>query len=598
MHPSLAFWAKTFPSSPDSPAFKPVLHHLLDVAAVAATYLRLHPARCAREAARSGLAMQEYATAAAFLAGLHDLGKFTRSFQAKVPDLWPVEALGALPRERLFETPHWRATGHLLQLDPLHAEFLALFPALGGGEGALLAAVAGHHGRPPPDRDSERKSVKALWNQGEIDAVCMNAAAFAFAALRRLIEMRPLPDLDEDRAPALSWRLSGLVTLADWVGSDADYFPPQAIDMPLEDYWCGAQSAAGRALAAKGLTPRPPALTASLASLSPLAAASPRPMQSLAETLPLAEGPQLILIEDATGSGKTEAALLLAARMMAAGLGEGVYFALPTMATANAMHKRLEEIGPRLFTDGAGATSLILAHGKSRVSAALAALSARQGGDGEPTNASACNAWIADDRRRAFFADLGAGTIDQAFLAVLRKKHLTLRQYALAGRILIVDEAHSFDAYMNEEFRTLLHLHALNGGSAIVLSATLSLRARQALACGYYAGVGMRATQAKTAAQRGASLDYPLLTHWTAQQPPTERAVALDARLKRRVDVERLEDRATAESRALAAAARPAQRRRRTIHRRRRPQSDVTSTHRAATRPKIRWDNARRNGVN
>ena len=52
-------------------------------------------------------------------------------------------------------------------------------------------------------------------------------------------------------------------------------------------------------------------------------------MQRLAEELTLGAGPQLILIEDATGSGKTEAALLLAARMIEAGLGEGVYFALP-----------------------------------------------------------------------------------------------------------------------------------------------------------------------------------------------------------------------------------------------------------------------------
>ena len=69
-------------------------------------------------------------------------------------------------------------------------------------------------------------------------------------------------------------------------------------------------------------------------------------MQRLSEKLTLGTGPQLILIEDATGSGKTEAALLLAARMIETGLGEGVYFALPTMATANAMHKRLGEIAP------------------------------------------------------------------------------------------------------------------------------------------------------------------------------------------------------------------------------------------------------------
>src|SRR5471030_2566515 len=78
--------------------------------------------------------------------------------------------------------------------------------------------------------------------------------------------------------------------------------------------------------------------------------------------------------------------------------------------------------------------SVILSHGKAQVAAALARLEAIPSGDGEETTAASCNDWIADDRRRAFFADVGAGTIDQAFLAILPKKHLTLRQYALAGR--------------------------------------------------------------------------------------------------------------------------------------------------------------------
>ena len=55
------------------------------------------------------------------------------------------------------------------------------------------------------------------------------------------------------------------------------------------------------------------------------------------------------MIEDGTGSGKTEAAPLLAGRLMAAGLGEGLFVALPTVATANAMHGRLEAALGGLF---------------------------------------------------------------------------------------------------------------------------------------------------------------------------------------------------------------------------------------------------------
>jgi CRISPR-associated endonuclease/helicase Cas3 len=267
-------------------------------------------------------------------------------------------------------------------------------------------------------------------------------------------------------------------------------------------------------------------------------------MQRLAGELPLGRGPQLLLIEDATGSGKTEAALLLAARLMAAGLGEGLYFALPTMATANAIHGRLSGIASQLFADDPGARepSVILSHGKAQLAAALARLEAIPSGDGEETTAASCNDWISDDRRRAFFADVGAGTIDQAFLAVLPKKHLTLRQYALAGRILIIDEAHCFDAYMKEELGALLRLHAMNGGSAIVLSATLARNIRRQIARSYYEGLGFTRKQAGKLSARCASTAYPLLTHITRDEV-AEHAPELDARLARTVAIERLESR-------------------------------------------------------
>ena len=73
----------------------------------------------------------------------------------------------------------------------------------------------------------------------------------------------------------------------------------------------------------------------------------------------------LAVIEDETGSGKTEAALILARRMLAAGKGAGLYFALPTMATADAMFSRLRPLLPRLF---AGAPSVTLAHGRAGLS--------------------------------------------------------------------------------------------------------------------------------------------------------------------------------------------------------------------------------------
>ena len=85
-------------------------------------------------------------------------------------------------------------------------------------------------------------------------------------------------------------------------------------------------------------------------------------------------------------------------------------------------------------------------------------------------------AYFADDRHKALLADVGVGTIDQALLGVLPTKYATLRQLGLSSKILIIDEAHAYDACMSREVERLLTFHGGMGGSAIILSATLPRR--------------------------------------------------------------------------------------------------------------------------
>ena len=126
-----------------------------------------------------------------------------------------------------------------------------------------------------------------------------------------------------------------------------------------------------------------------------------------------------------------------------------------------------------------------------------------------------------------------------------------MRQYGLAGRILIVDEAHCFDAYMGEELSTLLELHAQNGGSAIVLSATISLQQRRDMAEAFAKGLGLR--DPEDLSDQLCSEAYPLLTSATIGGVQ-ECESGFDSALRRSVTVERLPDRITAETRVLSAA--------------------------------------------
>ena len=307
-----------------------------------------------------------------------------------------------------------------------------------------------------------------------------------------------LAGLKEPEARRLSWLLSGLTVQADWIGSNTEWFGARSATTPVGHYWDDALSRAEAAVAKAGLhgaRPLPDGARHVLAGSQ-----RPRPMQSAAGDVELPDGPCLALIEDATGAGKTEAALILAARMMAAGKASGFFFALPTMATSNAMLARLEAVAPRLFK---GKPSLGLTHGRASLNELFRSIRGRDGSD--PGVEVSCGPWLADDRRRILLADVGVGTIDQALLAVLPTRFNTLRLKALSEHILIVDEAHEFDPYMETQLQRLLEFQARLGGSAIVMTATLPLEMRDRYANAFQRGLGLR----RPAAVLGRS--YPAL---------------------------------------------------------------------------------------
>jgi CRISPR-associated endonuclease/helicase Cas3 len=69
---------------------------------------------------------------------------------------------------------------------------------------------------------------------------------------------------------------------------------------------------------------------------------SPSPVQSFLAAVPL-QRQFILVVEDIMGSGKTEAAFALAARMLNAGHCDGVFMGLPTMTTADSQASRQAE---------------------------------------------------------------------------------------------------------------------------------------------------------------------------------------------------------------------------------------------------------------
>jgi CRISPR-associated endonuclease/helicase Cas3 len=538
---ALPYWGKASPSSHEAGAalWHLLAHHSLDVAAVGVQALRRWPALRSLFSHRFGLHGSQLECWVSFWLALHDLGKFAESFQSQCPDVFLALRQRAPNPAKPYTLRH-DSLGMLLWMEVLREQVVdeAWFGPnsfdLADGLDCWARACSGHHGQPP--------TVGDHWGQ-HFDMVQDRAAALAFVASVRQIFIsddlaHAIGALDPvafyKSSQELSWWLAGLAVLSDWLGSNTAFFAYQDQPVALADYWRHAQQQAAIALDASGVVAPASAAEMRLSTLFP-AIAQASPLQQWAADVSLPNTPQIHLLEDVTGAGKTEAALLLTHRLMAGGQADGFFIALPTMATANAMYGRIAEAYARLFADQA---SLVLAHGQRGLVDQFAATvlpadaEAHDPRQHDETASGRCTAWLADHNKRALLSPAGVGTVDQALLAVLHSKHQSLRLLGLLRKVLVVDEVHACDTYMQGVLEVLLEFHARAGGSAILLSATLPQRMKQALLTAFARG-------AQAPAPRARATGYPLATSWPAGDGGalSETAVATRPDVQRRVAV-------------------------------------------------------------
>lgn len=477
---------------------KPIRYHLLpyhclDVAAVGHMILSKDDMLLHKFATVTGLGERAcYNWLVLFLA-LHDIGKFSITFQSLRPDL--LKKLQSCDSTNSYTVRH-DSLGNLFLRFSLESEKFG-FPGISYYEwqDVIMAAVrayTGHHGIPPQMRGAngmplnfssffgkEDSSAGVLYVQEVCTMLCSNIESLALLNPHEL----------EEPIKKASWLMAGFVVLCDWIGSNSTWFEFFEEPMKLQEYWekCAIPQAEKSVLEAGINTGRRIIEPSGFSGLFPRIS-SPTPLQKFVEQCPLGSSQQLFILEDVTGSGKTEAALLLAGRLMAAGRGKGFFIALPTMATSNAMFNRLAgkpapDVPPVYlrFFEKKTEPSIVLAHGARHLSDTFMETVAGSGiGVAEEELASAqCSAWLADNRKKALLADVGVGTLDQALLAVLPARFQSLRLFGLASRVLIVDEVHAYDPYMNKLLQNLLTFHAAFGGSAILLSATLPTHVRR-----------------------------------------------------------------------------------------------------------------------
>ncbi len=534
-----SYWGK---ARPDVVVEDGVTHHLLpyhclDVAAVAASWWEKSAAirlvGCTAFGYSSGdeAAVRQLRAWILFFIALHDLGKFDVRFQMKAPDAlsqcWPslnfrdVDSANQIIRTYAHggEGYSWFVQEYqsLLGLEVSDYEIL-------DGWCPWIAAVTGHHGVIP--------SSSAINTPNAEDYVIQYDARARrewFGALSELF-LEPVGLNLRDQPPpchegAQAW-LAGFCSVVDWLGSSEQVFKYTTERIPLDSYFAERLNLAAvrNILATSGLAQSIKDYRGIQAVLP--ANWTPRQVQTLVDGLLVTRG--LTIIEAPTGSGKTEAAMAYAWRLLSAGYADSIVFALPTQATANAMLDRLIEFAEKVFP--IGATNVVLAHGKRDYNPQfidLKTASVSRTAQGKEEAWAQCAEWLAQSRKRVFLGQIGVCTIDQVLLSVLPIKHKFVRAFGINKSVLIVDEVHAYDRYMYGLLDAVLARQRATGGSAILLSATLPGEQRRDLLKAWDTDAGALEEMA-----------YPLITHVSQQnfstltlpldKPPESRIVQIE----------------------------------------------------------------------
>lgn len=182
------------------------------------------------------------------------------------------------------------------------------------------------------------------------------------------------------------------------------------------------------------------------------------------------------VLETEMGSGKTEAALALAYELLKSHKHTGIYFALPTQLTSDKIYERFIPFLEKIRDPEDRNWDPLLLHGKAWLKKKLQ----EDGDDGFQEKAKKANSWFSD-RKRALLAPFAVGTIDQILMSVINVRHNALRALGAAGKVVILDEVHSYDDYTGSLILKLVKFLRKWKCTVIILSATLTQELRNKL---------------------------------------------------------------------------------------------------------------------
>ncbi|WP_448947572.1 CRISPR-associated helicase Cas3' [Lachnoanaerobaculum sp.] len=405
-------------------------------------------------------------------------------------------------------------------------------------ENDIGSIVGGHHGRPIDNKSmisevlsSYKKNL--FQSENEDSDIYIKWVSVHTEILNNALKssgFKRCEDIPVLSQPAQAMLL-GLLTMADWIASNTYFFPLIGIfDDTDIDMNKRCENGFTRWRYSNQSDMWLPEVYADCKNLfKERFGFEPRDVQSIfAQTISDAKNPGLIILEAPMGLGKTEAALVGAEELAVKSGRSGLFFGLPTQATSNGIFPRIISWLKKQSVELGEKRGLRLVHGKAFLNEEYNNLTSASNididGDNEGREGFVVNQWFCG-KKTAIMDDFVVGTVDQLLMMALRQKHLALRHLGLSKKVVVIDEVHAYDAYMDQYLNMALEWLGAYNVPVILLSATLPKKSRVDFIKHYLTGKGV-----KLGKEDMSSLmveDYPLITYTDNDKALTVKDFAL-----------------------------------------------------------------------
>ena len=472
---------------------------------------------------------------AMFLGAIHDIGKATPAFQIQKGfnnshdldvcllerlELAGFQGISSLTLANPRKTHHSIA-GEYLLTNEFHVK------------ADIGSIIGGHHGKPVDDEFfiEAQSAYPANYYQSEDDKAEIHNqwkkvqhAYFQWALeTSNFNSVEELPEISQPGQVIYT----GLLIMADWISSNAAYFP--LIDISSDDVSDSIERFRD-GISLWGI--HPPLQIQSYPAMNEMFISrfgfEPREFQrKMYQTIGQISKPGIIILEAPMGLGKTEAALAASEIVSSKNGSSGLFFGLPTQATSNGMFGRVHSWLENIADEYGIKQSLRLCHGKAALNEEMTSLKQmtylQNINIDEETNGSVyVNEWFSGSKKSSL-DDYVVGTVDGFLFTALKQKHLALRHLGFSKKVVIIDEVHAYDTYMQQYLEEAIRWMGAYGTPVILVSATLPQEKRESLITAYLKGAGAKSREIQFPRNYAdSSCKYPIISYSDGKEVKTQ----------------------------------------------------------------------------